>query len=323
MCRNQCRPAANVRRVLCGLLFVQALTPTRTFAQLEARPPVTVRLYPSLLPGIPESRALGTTRPMVELLSTAVDYPLLLDLEPSATNPQYALFQFGRQINEGKIHLGVLWGLELAWLAPHFPQLEPLAVVNFGGQTTLASHIIVRRDSTIRSVRGLEGKRQATYAKAPLMDHLALRDILLRQKVDPSRVAATSPFTYPSVKHALQAVRRGDSDYMVVSIHIYARMVLTQPALDRDLTVIANSSPYPPPVVVGLQRHIDRLRNGLWSALQRELSTIHNTPDGEFCIQFWRFQSFLHPDQQFMMLMSAAVRQYPLQLRPMNTSRPD
>lgn len=96
-------------------------------------PPVKLRDYPSIVTGISESQARAATKPAVEIIGRLVGYPTEIDIEPKDSeraDEAHALLEFGRKLDTGEIHLGVMWGIEFGWLQQKYPRLKPLPFVS-------------------------------------------------------------------------------------------------------------------------------------------------------------------------------------------------
>lgn len=275
---------------------------------LDPRPPLKVRIYSSLTPGIKERHAIAFTRPMVDLLSERVGYPIKLGFVSG--DGLADLLALGAKLSTGELHLAAVWGIESGWLRAAFPQLTSMAVTSAANRIAFRSRLMVRRGAVMGDPRTLKGRTLATFDRAPLMDTLFLHDVIASLGEDHSAFFGKT-ISLPTPKEAIWAVQDKKADCLVVNIVTFGHFIAAHPAVKDELVPIAESLDFPEPVLLGVPANIAKLRPDLWTALQRDLSLIHDTSEGKECVQFWRFDSFILPDNEFEGKLKLALRAFP------------
>lgn len=267
---------------------------------------IKVRLYSSVAPGISDKHARAYTRPMLDLLEDQLGCVIDFDLTKGDTADD--LLRFGKEINDGTVHLGVIWGLEYGWLRARWPDLRPMAV-SVQRKLAYESRVMVRQGFDARTLVDLKGKRLATYWGASLMDRMYLNK-LLKDNKETVKSFFKEVKNYPTVKSAILAVRNNDADCLVVNMVAYARHVTTGPKLKLDY--LLPSEPFPDVVIIGRPDRLDSLRPALWRNLQTSLERIHRTAEGRQCVDFWMVEQFSRPGKTFEQLVRERLRDYPI-----------
>jgi ABC-type phosphate/phosphonate transport system substrate-binding protein len=232
----------------------------------------------------------------------------VIDFDVAKGDTADDLLRFGREINDGAVHLGVIWGLEYGWLRSRWPELRPMAVC-MQRKYAYESRVMVREGFGARTLADLRGKRLATYQGASLMDRMYL-DKLLKDNKETENSFFKEIKTYPTAKSAILAVRNNEADCLVVNMVAYARHITTGPKLKLDY--LLPSEPFPETAIVGRPDRIDALRRGLWSDMRKSLETIHRTAEGRQCVDFWTIEQFSSPGKTFEQLVRERLRDYPI-----------
>jgi ABC-type phosphate/phosphonate transport system substrate-binding protein len=265
-----------------------------------------IRLYSSVAPGVSDKDVRGNARPMLSLLGEELG--CVFDFDVTNGDTVEDLLRFGKEIDDGTVHVGVIWGLEYGWLRARWPALRPMTVC-MQRKYAYESRIMVREDSSARTLADLKDKRLARYRGASLMDRMYL-DKLLKDNKQTLSSCFKEVKDYPTAKSAILAVRNNKADCVVVNMVAYVRHVTTGPKL--KLKYILRSKPFPEAVLAGRPDRIDGLRQGLWAQLQRSLETIHRTPQGRECVDFWMIEQFSRPGDSFEQLVRERLRDYPI-----------
>jgi ABC-type phosphate/phosphonate transport system substrate-binding protein len=267
---------------------------------------VKVRLYSSVAPGISDKHARAYTRPMLDLLGDQLG--CMIDFDLTKGDSADDLLRFGREINDGAVHVGVIWGLEYGWLRVRWPELRPMVVCT-QRKYAYESRVMVREGFGARALADLKGKRLATYQGASLMDRMYL-DKLLKDNKETLRDFFGDIKSYPTVKSAILAVRNNEADCLVVNMVAYTRHITSGPKLKLDY--LLPSEPFPDAVLVGRPDRMDALRRGLWSEMRKSLGTIHRTAVGRQCVDFWMIEQFSSPGEAFEQIVRERLRDYPI-----------
>jgi hypothetical protein len=278
-----------------------------TAGRSGAAQPMQVRIYSSLMAGVSDHHALAFTRPVVDLISRELDYPLYFDIAKGETAEE--LFRFGQQIEDGKIHVGIVWGLEFGWLRARFPRFKPMAVTRH--QTdSLRSQLMVHPERGVGDLAGLQGARLATYRRIPLMDRLYL--VKLVEKSGDTPATYFGQITkYQTAKDAIRALHAGQADCVMINTMVYHRHIANRPKLKMKGVVV--SAPFPQAVLMGRPERVNALRAGLWRETQDCLQRVEDTPEGRQGLDFWRQERFILPDEDnFDQLVRERLSEYPI-----------
>jgi hypothetical protein len=278
--------------------------------------PIKLRDYPSIVTGISERQARAATQPAVALIGRLIDYPIDLDIEindAARAGEVSALMEFGRKLDAGEIHLGVMWGIEFGWLQEKYPRLKPLALCVYGSREDdkegVSSQLMVAHGFDGDRLDDLRGKTLAVYRRVPLMDKLFLNQALADRN-HTLRDFFGEIKEFKSARDAIVAVNRGAADCVLLNMVTYSRHVANQPKL--TLRPLASSGAFAAPVIVGRPNAVDDLRRDLWRQIQEETLRLHQTPEGKQCMQFWRLARFGKPNVAFDALVRRNVADYPI-----------
>jgi ABC-type phosphate/phosphonate transport system substrate-binding protein len=276
-----------------------------------AKKPLEVRLYSSVTGGVSDTHARAYTRPMIELLEQEeqLDYPVNFDLVKGETTED--LLRLGADIDAGRCHIAVLWGLEYGWLRQEFPTLAPLVILAQHAGSWV-SQVMVWDELTPDQFAELKGMRLAMYRRIPLMDRLFLEK-LVKQEGETVDTFFGAVEEHPTVQSAILSVRRAEADCVVVNIVAYSRHIANQPEL--KVRQVVKSAPFPEPLLVGQREQINALRPGLWKEVQEKLTAIHRTAQGQQCLDFWREEQFVRPvKEHFEEPLERRLREYPIEM---------
>jgi phosphate/phosphite/phosphonate ABC transporter binding protein len=132
-----------------------------------------------------------------------------LELERKAWPTYRALSE---SVREGKSDVAWLPPVVYAWLAE---AVNPLGSIVRGGSTTYSAALVVREDSSVRTLGDLSGKRASTRAgwvdPWSAAGYVVPRIELARAGIDPAATFASETF-YGSHRDTLLALGRGDCD---------------------------------------------------------------------------------------------------------------
>lgn len=286
-------------------------------------PPLLVQLYPSVVTGVKPSRALGATRPMVELLSSRLNYPIELSIVTDKKDAN--LNTFSRKLAEGDVHIGVMWGIEFGWVNHLYPNLEILAATTREkGQVGWPSQLMVSRTFPGQNIGALRGKKLAVIDRAPLMDALFLAREIESANFDPDGFFVSEQ-VFDTVSEAIRAVQNGTCDCVVLNIAMWDRYLANKPAAANHLNALATSpTKFPDALLAGDRVRVNKLRSRLWEDVQAELQKMDRDAEGEQCLNFWRIEKFVSPDYgDFREIIRQSAATYPFEraLRPIQFAR--
>lgn len=293
------------------LALLLGMTLATGFAAAAEQPKLKARLYSSLLGGYKENEALGSTKPMIDLLAKRVQYPIELRVQHGQTPAD--LQRFGKQVNDGEIHFGVVWGLELGWILKEHRDLKALALPTTSYELRSSSLLLVRDENAVAKVADLKNKVLATFRQSTLMDEIYLDQCLRKAEQNPDGFFKRRKFT--TAQEAIFAVRERKADCVMVDGTTFLRLRKNQPGINRSLKQLGTDLDwYPCPAIFGKPQHIETLRKSLWNDLEENLATIHRTKIGKEFVNFWRIERIAKVTPEFNALVAEKSQQYPLEL---------
>jgi len=244
---------------------------------------------------------------MLDLLEEQLDLKINFDLVEGTTAED--LYDFGEKIHNGSVHLGVIWGLEYGWLRKKYGQLEPFVVCAQHG-APYRSQFMVRVESEARNLADLRGKRLAMYPDLSLVDRVYVHELLRQKEHTPDSYFHV--LRCESSRQAIFAVNKGRADCVLVNVVSFARYGANRPGI--KLRDVEASSEFPEVVLVGSRDAMKKLRVGLWEDLRDALRVIHETAEGEQCVDFWRTERFELSGDRFERLVRERLRDYPIRV---------
>ncbi len=169
---------------------------------------------------------------------------------------------------------GAFFGVFTGVLAMEKLGVEPIArPVNLDGTSTVNSLIFVRKDSGIKNVKDMKGKRIAFVDRATVTGYLYAIAFLRDKGVkDIDRYFKEYYFT-GSHDSAIYSVLDNRADIGSAKSKVYQRMIEKDPVIKDELTIIARSSEFPDTTLC--------LRKGLPAGIKARIKAILLNMDKE------------------------------------------
>jgi phosphonate transport system substrate-binding protein len=255
------------RRLLLALaLALLAVAPFRADAQpRSARPRILIGLIPEL--NIFKQKA--RFRLLGEYLGRKVGVPVEFTI----------LSRYGNILESFQSERmdGAFFGSFTGALAIQRLGVIPLArPVNLDGSSTYHGHIFVRTDSGIRSVKQLRGKRMAFVDRATTAGYVFPLAWLRKAGIPALEGFFGEYYFTGSHDAAIAAVLERKADVGAAKHSVYDRMRKENPAVDRELTILADS-PAVPSNGLCVRRDLDLV---LQASLKRALLELEKDPGG-------------------------------------------
>jgi len=264
--------------------------------QKPESPPVRVGMIRSLFdPGEEEKVIFGQMRPFADMVKkrTGVEGDF-------AVSPNVAVM--GRELKEGKLQLGVVHGIEYAWLKKHCPDCRPLLVADVG-TAKLTALVLVPKTSEAKHLADLKGKPLAVPRRLSLVARLYVeREV---------RAGLSSYFKLSEAKNADDAIEEaveGKAAAVLVTNGQAEVYQSRKPGRYNRLRVLAESIPFPPGTVVyrpaqGREMELARFREALLKC--------DETPEGRQTLILWRLEGFREVPPDYEQIVEAAGSKYP------------
>jgi ABC-type phosphate/phosphonate transport system substrate-binding protein len=189
-----------------------------------------------------------------------------------------------RDLNDGKLHLGVLQGHEYAWAREKFPDLQPL-VCSINRTKEVLAFLLVRHDSEA-SLAELKGRR--LVLATTLKDH-ARMFLEKRQAEEKGGNGFRSVAKVDTVHEAIEKVLDGEADLTVADHAPWNSFQKLHPGRSKNLKVLAKSEEFPPAVLVYKKDGIDEAAR---TKLREGFLTAHKTAKGARLMGLIRVEKF-------------------------------
>jgi ABC-type phosphate/phosphonate transport system substrate-binding protein len=210
------------------------------------------------------------------------------------------------KMSQGKLHVGVFQGNELAWAQEKYPRLRPLAVaVNV--YTYPVAYVVVRKDNTSKDFAGLKVQSLALVKTSQRFLRLFV-DRQCEAQGKKTEEFFSKITTRNNFEDALDDVVDG-----VVQVTATDRATLEaykqrKPGRFRQLKPVAHSQPFPPGVVTYYQGMLDkatlrRFRKGLLNASKKER--------GRTMLTLFRLTSFQPVPKDLEEVLARTRKAYP------------
>lgn len=267
--------AASRRRIACALVAAAlVLGPRAAGASTEAPGTARSRVVIGLIPELNLFRQKARFGLLGEYLTRKIGVPVKFTILPRYGN---ILESF-----ESERMDGAFFGSFTGALAIERLGVMPLArPVNLDGTSTYSGHLFVRRDSGIRDAAGLRGKRMAFVDRATTAGYVFPLAWLREHGVRSTDGFFAEHWFTGSHDAAIAAVLDRKADIGAAKHSVWDRVRGEDPRVDRELTILATSSPVPSN---GLCVRRD-LEADLREALRRALLDLHGDPEGAKVLQ--------------------------------------
>jgi len=261
---------------------------------------VKIGLVKSLFRDKEESSVKGLTTAFGDLMKEATGLTGSMQVLGDASD-------VGKQLQDGKVQLGVFHGYEFAWAKQKYPDLRPLCIA-INQDRNLYAHLMVKYDSDIKDFAQLKGKVFA------LPNHTQAHSRLFVERAL-AAAGGESPEKYfgKVVKHrhveaALDDVVRGKVQAAVadgVALEGYKSL---KPGAYTALKSVQKSVTFPASVVAYREGGLDeatrkRLRDGMIGANKRERSRELMT--------MWKLTAFEDPPADYARTLEGVAKAYP------------
>ncbi len=216
-----------------------------------------------------------------------------------------------KNIQDGKVQLGVIAGIELGWLGEKAKGLTPLAIA-YTQDIKAKAVVLMRKDSSSKSLKDYQGKRLAMPRRTQQHAQIFLHDSLHRCGCSPQGyfAACTTP---PDVDAAIEAVLDKESDLVVVDSTGWDVFQERKPGRAKRLVVVAESPSFPNAALIYkpgniTETDLKKLREGLFTA--------HQQPFCRQILNFWRISQFIPSTPEYDALVKNIVKEFPQPIIP-------
>lgn len=258
--------------------------------------------------GMPQTMVVDVPQPLIDLLG----YPFgALMKEFTGLNGKLKVggspFDVARNLEDGKIHLGVFQGVEFAWVQAKHPRIKPIMVALYQNKN-LHAQLLVRKDSGIESFADLKNKDVAFPKKSK--EHC--RVFMDRHCNECGECAPRSYFGNlcqpSSIETALDQLAEGKCHAVIgdkVDVEFFCRV---KPGVFNQLKIVRTSEAFPAGVICCIDGELDaktieQFRRGMLRANKNER--------GREMMGMFRITSFEHVPADYQQNLEDILRAYP------------
>jgi ABC-type phosphate/phosphonate transport system substrate-binding protein len=210
-------------------------------------------------------------------------------------------FTSAKQLEAGKWHLGVFPGVQFAWVQKKYPDLKPLLLA-IKQETALRAVLVVRKESKIKGFADLKDKEVAI-----LEARLHCR-LFADKGVPKPRNSFAKFFQSPNGHEALDDVLSGKVKAAIVDTPSLALFKDLLPGRFKRLKILAQSPPFPPPVVV---YRMGALRPELLKKFQNGMLKISKSEKGREELSNFGILRFQAVPKDFQKTLTEIGKAYP------------
>lgn len=289
------------RLVLAAALVIAAVQPSLG-SDAPARPLLKIGLIKSLL--VASNSNISMAAPLGEMLGSQMG--CRLQFVECADQADMA-----KKLKAGDIQLGVVHGLEYAWLKKDTPDIEPLALA-LGQDIKLQARLLVRTDSKFADVRDLKDKTLIRPMKSLNHNNLFLTKVVSEVCPECDKFFGAVKVK-GSVDSAIDALIDGEGDVVVVDAASWKVYEERKPARAAKVKSLVESGNFPTAAVL-------HYPGGLSPITLRQIRTgflsIHQKPLGQQMLVFWRLTKFVPVTEEFNDVCRESLKDYPTPMQP-------
>jgi ABC-type phosphate/phosphonate transport system substrate-binding protein len=212
-----------------------------------------------------------------------------------------------RQLDDGKLQLGVFLGHEFAWAKDKYPDLEPL-VCSVPRPREVRAYLLVRWDCKGADLGDLKGQKLVLAKNS--RDHARLF-LEKKRAEDMAEGGFCSVEKADTVLEAIHKVIEGDADVTVTDGAAWNYFQKLYPGASQNLKVLAKSDAFPPAVIACKkgalsEDAVKRIRTGLLTA--------HEAAKGARLMNLIRLDKFDEVPAGYDDMLKACRKAYPTQV---------
>ena len=212
-----------------------------------------------------------------------------------------------RHLMEGKIQLGVIEGIEYAWLKRKYPQLRPL-MITINHDIHPRACLVARKDREVDAAEDLQGKILVELKESRQYCRL-FRDRLFRQ--DPAVQANQFFSQIVTVQHAeaaLDDVVDDRAHAAILDTVSFGRIQRRKPGRAGQLEIIDVSEAFPASVIIYREGAIDGTR---LQRFQQGMLNANKNILGQQLLTMWKLTAFAPVPRDFEQVAAQIIETYP------------
>jgi len=210
----------------------------------------------------------------------------------------------GRDLNSGKLQLGLFLGHEFAWAKQKYPKLEPL-VCTIPRTKDVQAFLLVRHDCKATNLGELKGSRLALATG--MRDHP--RMFLESRRVEEMKGGGFGTSLKAETQHdAIYKVMENEADITAVDSAAWAYFEKLYPGPCQNLRVLARSDVFPPNVIAFKK---GSLNEEAIVAIREGLASAHENTKAKRMMSVIRLERFDTPPANYGEMLKSCLQVYP------------
>jgi ABC-type phosphate/phosphonate transport system substrate-binding protein len=221
-----------------------------------------------------------------------------------------------KEMDAGNCSLGLMPGVEFAWLTKHNAALQPM-LLPCNEKIALKAFLVIRKDSPAQSLADLKNKRLSFPQLSFNHSYLFLDKAIRQAGHDPVKFFSACDVTAnPDV--ALEAVVEGNADAAVVdevALEVYKDR---KPGRAKRMRTLMESSKFPCAVLVCKP---EMAKTEAVRKVQQGLATAHERTAGKQMLSLMRLSNFAPITPEYQQLLKDVLKEFPEPVEPVNFTK--
>lgn len=281
------------------LLLAIAVFAFPALAQAQDKNVYKIGIPRSIFRDVPPALLAFAGQPLKELMKTQVG------IDGDVVNAADAM-SVARDIDSGKLHLGVFFGHEFACAKEKFPKLDAI-VCTVPRPREIQAFLLVRHDCEAKSLADLKGAKFALANKS--RDHSRL--FLAKRQADELGSESCATEKCDTVHDAIEKVIEGEADVTVVDSAAWSYFQKIYPGRSTNLRELARSEVFPPTVIACKK---GSLQESVVKSLREGLMTAHDNAKAARLMGLIRIERFDSIPENYEESLKACLKAYPTPL---------
>jgi len=278
-------------------ILVIAVLAFPALARAEEKDIYKIGIPRSIFRDVPPALLAFAGQPVKELMKTQAG------IEGDTVNAPDAM-AVARDIDSGKLQLGVFFGHEFAWAKAKYPKLEAI-VCTAPRPRELQAFLLVRWDCEAKSLADMRGTKLAIANKS--RDHA--RMYLAKKQADELGSESFCAIDKCDTVHdAIEKVLAGEADVTVVDSAAWSYFQKVHPGRSKNLRELARSDVFPPTVIAFKSGLIDE---SVIKSLRDGLLTAHENAKAARLMNLIRIDRFEPIPENYADSLKACLKAYP------------
>jgi ABC-type phosphate/phosphonate transport system substrate-binding protein len=297
------------RATLCAMVRAMLAGPvlpcfSRVFGNPIFETPFHIGISDSLIHGqLNPAVAPTVLRPMADVFAMPGRPTAQFQLNPP-TN-------LAKDLQQSKLQLGIMTGIEYGWMKPEFPGLLPLATV-FASDIRLKACVLVRADSPVRGIADLKGKSIALPKRLQFHTHIFLHQTLAKAGSQPkgffSRIIPSA-----DMNDGIESVVDQEAEAVLIDVDSWNVYRERKPGRSQKLKILLQSPAFPTAAVL-YQR--EAWNDADLQQIQHILCTAHEKAFSRQILNFWRISKFVSYTPEYEQVVREIVHEIPQSISP-------